>query len=96
MLRVAKNVGNRPNSLQIPYSREFGIGDRFRRTASATSLRSLRELRLGKPSSIYRSEASEGRRAEAFGEGGPVPASYGWASHSCHLQPKAIVRVAAA
>jgi hypothetical protein len=36
-----------------------------------TSLRSLRELRLGKPGSIYRSEASEGCRAEALGEGGP-------------------------
>ena len=32
-----------------------------------TSLRLLRKLRLGKPASVYRSEASEGCRAEAVG-----------------------------
>src|SRR5262249_14429416 len=33
--------------------------------ASPTSLRSLRELRLGKPAQLFRSEASEGCLAEA-------------------------------
>src|SRR6516164_7764438 len=58
----------------------------------STSLRSLRELRLGKPMPLYRSEVSEGchaiaRRATA-GSIRKLPffarfASYGWASQ-CH------------
>jgi hypothetical protein len=59
----------------------------------STSLRSLRELRLGKPAQAYRSEVSEGCRAVARrAKAGRPPvflctfASYGSAS-----QPKPIV-----
>jgi hypothetical protein len=50
--------------------------------SAGTSLRSLRELRLGKPAPLYRCEASEGCPAEALAVAGAANdvVSYGWAS----------------